>query len=173
MSTSIWSAAQTYPAINLVDSPAPSGTEAATFRQELFNLMREAGTGPKNEENIGTYIARAQEVIVNNKPRTMPVIVQTPDELLVAHGGDLSSRQLIAREYMRQYIATNPNINRQEFGIIVENEPGALSRGFVMTADTIGSQSENTVRYYQSVEEFTKVKKKDVPVVTGDMRIVF
>jgi hypothetical protein len=102
-------------------TPAPSGTPEAVFRRNLFSLMKESGTGPHDTETIEAYVARATKSASDHlkdgqSASTVPALYETKDHQLRAHGGDLSSRLILAHEY----IATiDPQAK-----IAVENQEG-------------------------------------------------
>lgn len=157
-----WQEYRGHPSMAALDTPARPGTPAATVRQDLFNIMKKSGVGPEHNETVERYVARAQETIEKGKA-TPPTIVETPNHFFVAHGGDLSARMILAKEFLRANIAEHP-----QMGVFVENDPGVKSHAFLVGGDILTARSTESV-ILQSAEE-AHVK---LPPITSDMKVLF
>lgn len=168
----LWGMAHTREAYTLFDTPVPaSAFDAASFRQNLFDLMRTSGVGPGPHETVDHYLARAEAAIAKGNV-VKPVIVQTPDQqMLIAHGGDVNARMLLTREFLREYYDAHPDTN---VNVVVENDPGTASRGFIVTTESVEATKDDTI-YYPTFEEahVGDHHKAVLPTVTPDMQVIF
>lgn len=89
-----------------------AGTEAATVRRELMDVVRESGLGPRPEETLAQYLERADRALVDNPFGEVqrvngidivpgPAVYEDNNGRLVVHGGDYNARMLVAIDYLR------------------------------------------------------------------------
>jgi hypothetical protein len=119
----------------LLNQPDGGDTAAATFRTQLFSIMRESGVGPHANETITQYTSRAVDAMRDHTlkgiPRydTYPAIYEATDHHLQIHGGDLDARFAVAKEYLSKH---------PDAEIVMEN-PGQSTPFFLYSKSAIES----------------------------------
>jgi hypothetical protein len=119
----------------LLNQPDGGDAAAATFRTQLFSIMRESGVGPHANETITEYTSRAVDAMRDHAlkgiPRydTYPAIYEATDHHLQIHGGDLDSRIAVAKEYLSKH---------SDAEIVMEN-PGQSTPFFLYSKSAIES----------------------------------
>lgn len=132
----LWATNGNRGAYELFDTPAAVGSAEATFRQGLFNLMKESGVGPRDDETTAQYVTRARESARRGGVVT-PVIVHTPGRSAVARGGDFNARLMLARTFLRQLLGANPDTPPERVYILMAGETGSIESGFAMSGAAV------------------------------------
>ena len=118
--------------------PEDGDAAALSLRRGLFDLVRNSGVGPLENQTIEDYISSATKALKGVLPTTNTFnlhthVFQVADGHLQIHGGDLNARMAVANEYYRLH---------PDAKMVIE-DPGGATPLFIFPPVDVGNGIEH------------------------------